>query len=54
MIRPLRQRHRRVIPVLFLILAVAAFLAVLYRTPSPVVDEIPVEAREGNVEGHTP
>ena len=41
MIRPLRRRHRWIIPVLFSLLAGAAWLAHVHRMPSPVVEALP-------------
>jgi hypothetical protein len=41
MIRPLRRRHRWVIPGLFLLLVVAAVLAITHPAPSAQVDALP-------------
>ena len=41
MIRPLRRRHRWVIPGLFLLLVVAAVLAIMYPAPVARVDALP-------------
>ena len=43
MIRPLRRRHRWMIPALFAILMVAAVLVLAHPTPSPRVDALPEE-----------
>jgi len=43
MIRPLRRRHRWIIPALFAIVMVAAVLALTHPTPSPRVDALPKE-----------
>lgn len=41
MIRPLRRRHRWVIPGLFLLLVIAAVLALTHPAPSARVDALP-------------
>jgi hypothetical protein len=41
MIRPLRRRHRWVIPGLFLLLVIAAVLAITHPAPSAHVDALP-------------
>ena len=41
MIRPLRRRHRRMISVLFVVLVIAAVLAVTHPAPSARVDVLP-------------
>src|SRR5262249_49949714 len=41
MIRPLRVRHRWLVPALFLLLALAAVLALTHPAPSPRVDTLP-------------
>ena len=41
MIRPLRRRHRWVIPGLFLLLAIAAVLAIMHPAPSSRIDALP-------------
>jgi hypothetical protein len=41
MIRPLRRRHRWMIPTLFLLLVIAAVLAVARPAPSARVDRLP-------------
>ena len=41
MIRPLRQCHRWMIPGLFLLVVVAAALAISHRAPSSRVDALP-------------
>jgi hypothetical protein len=43
MIRPLRRRHRWIIPALFAIVIVAAVLALTHPAPSPRVDALPKE-----------
>jgi hypothetical protein len=43
MIRPLRRRHRWIIPALFAIVMVAAALALSHPAPSPRVDALPKE-----------
>lgn len=43
MIRPLRRRHRWLMPGLLLLLAVAAVLALANPPPSPRVDVLPPE-----------
>jgi len=50
MIRPLRRRHRWTIPALFLILVVAALLALARPAPSASVDALPapIVAAEGS------
>lgn len=41
MIRPLRRRHRWMIPGLFLIIGIGAWLAITHPAPSPRVDALP-------------
>jgi hypothetical protein len=41
MIRPLRRRHRWTIPALFLLLVVAAILAITHPAPSSRVERLP-------------
>ena len=41
MIRPLRRRHRWLIPGLFLLLLIAALLAITHPAPSAHVDTLP-------------
>ena len=41
MIRPLRRRHRWVIPGLFLLLVIAAVLAITHPAPSARIDALP-------------
>ena len=41
MIRPLRRRHRWMIPALFLLLVIAAVLALVRPAPSARVDALP-------------
>ena len=41
MIRPLRRRHRWVIPALFLLLVIAAVLAITRPAPSARVEALP-------------
>lgn len=41
MIRPLRRRHRWLIPGLFLLVAIGALLARSHPAPSPRVDVLP-------------
>lgn len=41
MIRPLRRRHRWMVPVLFLLVAFAAMLALTYPAPLTRVDRLP-------------
>ena len=41
MIRPLRRRHRWVIPGLFLLLVVATVLAITHPAPSARIDALP-------------
>lgn len=50
MIRPLRRRHRWMIPTLFLLLAVAALLALAHQAPSARVGALPpqIVAAEGS------
>jgi hypothetical protein len=43
MIRPLRRRHRWIMPVLLVLLAIAAALALTHPAPSPRVDVLPQE-----------
>jgi hypothetical protein len=42
-IRPLRRRHRWIIPALFVFLAIGAVLALTHPAPSPRVDVLPRE-----------
>ena len=50
MIRPLRRRHGWVIPMLFLLLVIAAVLALVRPAPSARVDALPapIVAAEGS------
>jgi len=49
MIRPLRRRHRWMIPTLFLLLVVATVIAVARPAPSPRVDLLPaIVSAEGS------
>jgi hypothetical protein len=41
MIRPLRRRHRFIVPVLFAALIVAGVLAATYRAPAKQTDTLP-------------
>ncbi len=41
MIRPLRRRHRRMLPTLFVLLVVAALLALAHPAPSARMDTLP-------------
>ena len=41
MIRPLRRRHRWIIPGLFLLLVIAAVLAITHPAPSARIDALP-------------
>jgi hypothetical protein len=41
MIRPLRRRHRWMVPALFLLLMIAAVLALTHPAPSTRVDRLP-------------
>jgi hypothetical protein len=41
MIRPLRRRHRWVIPGLFLLLVIAAVMAIMHPAPSPRINTLP-------------
>ncbi len=52
MIRPLRRRHRWMIPTLFLLLVIAAVLALARRAPSARVDALPpaIAAAEGSLD----
>ena len=43
MIRPLRRRHRWIVPGLLALLVVAAVLALTHPAPSPRVDALPRE-----------
>jgi hypothetical protein len=43
MIRPLRRRHRWIIPALFAIVMVVAVLALTHPAPSPRVEALPKE-----------
>ena len=43
MIRPLRRRHRWIIPALFALVMIAAVLALTHPAPSPRVDALPKE-----------
>lgn len=43
MIRPLRRRHRWIVPVLLLLLMVAAAFALTHPAPSPRIDGLPRE-----------
>lgn len=43
MIRPLRRRHRWIIPALLAIVMVAAVLALTHPAPSPRVEALPKE-----------
>jgi hypothetical protein len=49
MIRPLRRRHRWMIPTVFLLLFIATILAVAYPAPSARVDTVPPAV--GSAEG---
>jgi hypothetical protein len=42
-IRPLRRRHRWIVPALFAIVIVVAVLALSHPAPSPRVDALPKE-----------
>jgi hypothetical protein len=50
MIRPLRRRHRWTMPTLFLLLVIAAVLALIHPAPSAHVDALPapIVAAEGS------
>jgi hypothetical protein len=41
MIRPLRRRHRWMIPMLLLVVLAAALVALVRPAPSPLVDALP-------------
>jgi hypothetical protein len=41
MIRPLRRRHRWMIPSLLLLLVAATILAITHPAPSPIVERLP-------------
>ena len=43
MIRPLRRRHRWIIPALFALVMAAAVLAITHPAPSPRIDTLPKE-----------
>jgi hypothetical protein len=59
MIRPLRRRHRWLIPGLFLLLAIAGILSALHPTPSARVEALPsvlidADGGESATAGRTP
>ena len=47
MILPLRRRHRWAVPVLLLLLAIFAALALVYPAPSTRLDVLPQEIADG-------